>query len=165
MGSNKAYILLGLFMAIALLISSEVSARELAETEKNDVAATIDGHGGGGPGGGFHGGCRHGWCGRHCCNYAGQAVDAEENSVADTESKYQGGGGWNQGGGYHGGGGGWNQGGGYHGGGGGWNQGGGGGWNQGGGGYHGGGCRHGWCGRHCCYAGQTADAEAAETQN
>lgn len=36
-------------------------------------------HGGGG-GGGFHGGCRHGWCGRHCCNYAGQAVDAEENS-------------------------------------------------------------------------------------
>lgn len=50
-----------------------------------DVAATIDGHGGGGGpgGGGSHGGCRHGWCGRHCCEAAEaetEATTSEENS-------------------------------------------------------------------------------------
>ena len=45
-----------------------------------DVAATIDGHGGGGGGG--HGGCPHGWCGRHCCK---DAAEAEEAQVANTE--------------------------------------------------------------------------------
>lgn len=34
----------------------------------------------GGGGGGYHGGgCRR-WCGRHCCSYADEAVDTEENS-------------------------------------------------------------------------------------
>ena len=104
MGS-KLFLLLGLLMAIALLISSEVAARDLAETsidhnEKADKATETheieDGRGGynrggrggyngGGRGGYGHGGghCRYGCCGHgyhggcRCCTYAGEAVDTE----------------------------------------------------------------------------------------
>ncbi|KAB1199214.1 Glycine-rich protein [Morella rubra] len=67
MGS-KAFLLLGLMFAIVLLISSEVAARDLAETtsEQHAEAATMGsevddakyqgGGYGGGPGGGYGGG-------------------------------------------------------------------------------------------------------------
>ncbi|CAK8538408.1 unnamed protein product [Lathyrus sativus] len=133
MDSKNAILILGL-VAMVLLISSQVSARDLTDTSTNTKDVVVekshevnDAKYGGrdyGPGGGYNGGG----------GYTG--------------------GGYNGGGGYHGGpGGGYNGGGGYHGGpGGGYN---------GGGGYHGGGrCRYGCCGgryggcRCCSYAGE-----------
>ncbi|KAI3470073.1 hypothetical protein Pfo_026736 [Paulownia fortunei] len=99
MGS-KAIVFVGLFLATVLLISSEVAAREVAETSNtvdtskeaeetngavNDAkypgAYPGSGHGGYGGGGGH---CRYGCCGRsyhrggcRCCSYAGEKVDAE----------------------------------------------------------------------------------------
>ncbi|XP_031113422.1 glycine-rich protein-like [Ipomoea triloba] len=104
MGS-KVVVLLGLSLAVFLLIASEVTAREMAETTPSSVdpkaekASGVDGYGGGyghgghggggyghgghgGGGGGYHGGCKHGCCGHgyhggcKCCSYKGQAVDA-----------------------------------------------------------------------------------------
>ncbi|KAK1353671.1 Cold and drought-regulated protein CORA [Heracleum sosnowskyi] len=93
MGS-KIFLLLGLSIAFALLISSEVAARDLAETTTKPEGY----HGGGyNNGGGYHngggGGYHNGGGGYH-----------------------NGGGGYNNGGGYHNGGGHYN-GGGHHGGG------------------------------------------------
>ncbi|XP_073046688.1 glycine-rich protein 3 short isoform-like [Primulina eburnea] len=105
MGS-KAIVFLGLLVAMLLLISYEVAARDLVEeTSKVTEAEPAQyggggggygggrggggyggGRGGGGYGGGGGGRCRHGCCGRgyhgcRCCSYAGQAVDADFNEV------------------------------------------------------------------------------------
>ncbi|MCE5166951.1 hypothetical protein HAX54_031001 [Datura stramonium] len=95
MGS-KTFLFLGLFLAIFLMISSEVAARELAETSnsvksdnENEVAVDGrsgyngiggDGHYGGGygHGGGYkRKGCRYSCCRKtkygckkYCCSYA-----------------------------------------------------------------------------------------------
>ncbi|CAI8586482.1 unnamed protein product [Vicia faba] len=115
MDSRKSILILGL-LAMVLLISSEVSARDLAETptnakeevvEKSDEINDAKYYGGGY--GGYHngyGGYHGGYGGYHGGGYGG----------------YHGGGGYNGGGGYHGGGG-------YNGG----------GYGHGGGGYNGGG--------------------------
>ncbi|KAL9453762.1 hypothetical protein AB3S75_009382 [Citrus x aurantiifolia] len=138
MGS-KLFLLLGLLMAIALLISSEVAARDLAETsidhnEKADKATETheieDGRGGYPAGGGYGGG----------------------------GGRYGGGGGhYGGGGGHYGGGGGHYGGGGGHGGG------------HGGGGCRYGCCGRGYYGRgcRCCtYAGEAVDTEPeTEPQN
>ncbi|KAL8144724.1 hypothetical protein AgCh_003065 [Apium graveolens] len=105
MGS-KIFLLLGLSIAFALLISSEVAARDLAETTSKTDGAGLDGgyhggggggrynggggHGGGGGGryngggghGGGGGGCRH-YCHGRCCS----AV--EEAALKATEVKPQ----------------------------------------------------------------------------
>ncbi|XP_075485675.1 glycine-rich protein-like [Primulina tabacum] len=80
MGS-KAIVFLGLLVAMLLLISSEVAARELVE-ETSKVTEAEPAQYGGGRGRR----CRHGCCGRgyhgcRCCSYAGQAVDADFNEV------------------------------------------------------------------------------------
>ncbi|KAL8144725.1 glycine-rich protein DC7.1-like [Apium graveolens] len=166
MGS-KIFLLLGLSIAFALLISSEVAARDLAETTSKTDGAGLDGgyhgggghynggggHGGGGGGhyngGGSHhggggGGCRH-YCHGRCCSAAEEA--ALEGATLD--------------GGYHGGGGGhYNGGGSHHGG------GGGGGHYNGGGSHHGGGgggCRH-YCHGRCCSAAEEATLKATEAK-
>ncbi|KAB1734013.1 hypothetical protein FNE71_30315 [Klebsiella pneumoniae] len=97
MGS-KIFLLLGLSIAFALLISSEVAARDLAETTTKTEGASLDGHGGyhggggshhggggGGGGGGGHyngggshhggggGGCHH-YCHGRCCSAAEEAA-------------------------------------------------------------------------------------------
>ncbi|KAL7145364.1 hypothetical protein ABFS83_07G077800 [Erythranthe nasuta] len=146
MGS-KAIVFLVLLLAMVVFISSEVAARDLAQTSNTvETSAEIDGGGGNGgyQGGGGNGG--YGGGGNGGGNYGGGH-----------------GGGGNGGGNYGGGGnGGGNYGGGHGGGGnGGGNYGGG----RGGGG--GGRCRYGCCGRsyyrggcRCCtFAGQKVDAE------
>ncbi|XP_059449120.1 cold and drought-regulated protein CORA-like [Corylus avellana] len=151
--SSKAFLLLGLLLAIVLLISSEVGARELTKTstDHKNVEATngVDdakygGGYGGNPGGGY-GGNRPGHGG------------------------YNGGNGH---GGYNGGHGGYNGGNGHGG-----YNGGHGGYNGGHGGYGGGQgrcyygcCREGYygkgCSRCCSYAGEAADAKTeAKPQN
>ncbi|KAL8459055.1 hypothetical protein ACS0TY_036507 [Phlomoides rotata] len=88
MGS-KVIIMLGLFLAMVVLISTQVSARDLAETS-NTIDASTDGgghgghggHGGGGGHGGHGGGgCRYGrCCGHHgcrCCSYAGEKSELQ----------------------------------------------------------------------------------------
>nr|AAK57546.1 glycine rich protein [Nicotiana tabacum] len=100
MGS-KAFLFLGLFLAIFFLISFEVVAAELAETSNsmksdNENGVYVDGRGGyngagsdgyygGGRGRGGGGykrrGCRYGCCRKgyngckRCCSYAGEAID------------------------------------------------------------------------------------------
>uniref|UniRef100_A0A1S4DGR2 Glycine-rich protein-like n=1 Tax=Nicotiana tabacum TaxID=4097 RepID=A0A1S4DGR2_TOBAC len=93
MGS-KAFLFLGLCLAIFFLISSEVVAAELAETSNsmkldNENGVSIDGRSGyndvGGDGyygGGYkRRGCRYGCCRKgykgckRCCSYAGEAMD------------------------------------------------------------------------------------------
>ncbi|KAJ8547053.1 hypothetical protein K7X08_010639 [Anisodus acutangulus] len=84
MGS-KALLFLGLFLAIFFMISSEVVARELAETSNyNENEVHVDGHGGYYGGGGHGhggGGCRYKCCKysygscKRCCSYAGEAMD------------------------------------------------------------------------------------------
>nr|P37704.1 RecName: Full=Glycine-rich protein DC7.1; Flags: Precursor [Daucus carota]CAA33736.1 unnamed protein product [Daucus carota] len=91
MGS-KIFLLLGLSIAFALLISSEVAARDLSETTTE--GASLDGghHGGGGGGhysgggghggshhgGGGHGGCHH-YCHGSCCSAAeAKALEAAQ---------------------------------------------------------------------------------------
>nr|P37703.1 RecName: Full=Glycine-rich protein DC9.1 [Daucus carota] len=139
MGS-KIFLLLGLSIAFAILISSEVAARELAET-----AAKTEGYNNGG---GYHNG---------------------GGGYNNGGGYHNGGGGYNNGGGYHNGGGGYNNGGGYHNGGGGYNNGGGhhnggGGYNNGGG-HHGGGgsCYH-YCHGRCCSAAEAKALEATTAQ-
>ncbi|XP_022930746.1 cold and drought-regulated protein CORA-like [Cucurbita moschata] len=102
--SFKAFVFLDLFFAFVLLISSEVSARDLAKTsEKDNDEVEINGikdakydrgygshdHGGyqgGGYGHGGYGGrrgysghnghsCRYGRCGYRCCSYPGEVVE------------------------------------------------------------------------------------------
>ncbi|KAB1199215.1 Glycine-rich protein [Morella rubra] len=145
MGSKAFLNLLGLMFAIALLISSDVAARELAETtsEQHAEAATGGSHdqleNDAKYGGGYGGQTGGGYGGYHGGGYGG----------------YGGGGG----GGYGGGGGG-GYGGGGHGG---WHGGGGHGCNYGccSKGYYGSGC-----GRCCSYAGEAVDAETkAEPEN
>nr|XP_048327194.1 glycine-rich protein-like isoform X1 [Ziziphus jujuba var. spinosa] len=76
--SSRILIFLGLLFAVVLLISSEVSARDLAaqtSTDNNNVEETDQI--------GYGGGCKYGCCGygygpcERCCSYAGEAVDAE----------------------------------------------------------------------------------------
>ncbi|XP_060178826.1 glycine-rich protein-like [Lycium barbarum] len=98
MGS-KTFLFLGIFLAIFFMISSEVVARELAETSnsvkpdnENEVhvngynGVSGDGHYGGGYGHGGGGGykrkgCRYGCCKKYnyvckrCCSYAGEAME------------------------------------------------------------------------------------------
>ncbi|KAL8459057.1 hypothetical protein ACS0TY_036507 [Phlomoides rotata] len=106
MGS-KVIIMLGLFLAMVVLISTQVSARDLAETS-NTIDASTDGgghgghgghggggghgghggggggggHGGGGGGGGHGGGgggCRYGrCCGHHGCRCCSYAGEKSE---------------------------------------------------------------------------------------
>ncbi|XP_041006074.1 glycine-rich protein-like [Juglans microcarpa x Juglans regia] len=110
MGS-KAFVLLGLVLAciMLLMISSEVAARDLAETSSDQENAEFtkdidgvngivdtDGNYGGGKGkyGGRRGGCYYGCCRRgyygnrcrKCCSYAGEAVhvDAETDPSSQT---------------------------------------------------------------------------------
>ncbi|KAF5482554.1 hypothetical protein F2P56_003113 [Juglans regia] len=110
MGS-KAFVLLGLVLAciMLLMISSEVAARDLAETSSdqengftkdidgvNEIVGTDGNYGGGGKGkyGGRRGGCYYGCCRRgyygnrcrKCCSYAGEAVhvDAETDPSSQT---------------------------------------------------------------------------------
>nr|XP_048327195.1 glycine-rich protein-like isoform X2 [Ziziphus jujuba var. spinosa] len=75
--SSRILIFLGLLFAVVLLISSEVSARDLAaqtSTDNNNEETDQIGYGGG---------CKYGCCGygygpcERCCSYAGEAVDAE----------------------------------------------------------------------------------------
>ncbi|CAH9142261.1 unnamed protein product [Cuscuta epithymum] len=132
--ASKAFILTGLSLTLVLLVASEVSARDLAETSTKNVAEKanedhkhVDGYGGGGHYGGGGGG-PYGGGGGH---YGG------------------GGGQYGGGGGQYGGGGGHYGGGGGHG---------------GGGGGHGGcryGCCGYGCGRCCSYQGEAADEAAA----
>ncbi|KAL8459056.1 hypothetical protein ACS0TY_036507 [Phlomoides rotata] len=79
MGS-KVIIMLGLFLAMVVLISTQVSARDLAETS-NTIDASTDGGGHGGHGGHGGGGCRYGrCCGHHgcrCCSYAGEKSELQ----------------------------------------------------------------------------------------
>ncbi|GAB4849705.1 hypothetical protein Ancab_004499 [Ancistrocladus abbreviatus] len=78
MANTKTFLLAGLLIAVSLLISSEVSARELAETAQqtqtveDKKADQTDGyghggygHGGYGHGGYGHGGYGHGGHGKH----------------------------------------------------------------------------------------------------
>nr|XP_016510343.1 PREDICTED: glycine-rich protein-like [Nicotiana tabacum] len=85
MGS-KAFLFLGLCLAIFFLISSEVVAAELAETSKsmkldNENGVSIDGRSGYYGGGYKRRGCRYGCCRKgykgckRCCSYAGEAMD------------------------------------------------------------------------------------------
>ncbi|KAM7495253.1 hypothetical protein LguiB_029862 [Lonicera macranthoides] len=104
---SKAFLLLGLSIAIVLLITSQVAAIDVPDDKTNSEAATSvnnakygGGNGGypGGsygrnPGGGYgrgdqggygRGYCRYGCCRsgygrdcRRCCNYAGEAMDVE----------------------------------------------------------------------------------------
>nr|XP_033517363.1 glycine-rich protein isoform X4 [Nicotiana tomentosiformis] len=85
MGS-KAFLFLGLCLAIFFLISSEVVAAELAETSNsmkldNENGVYVDGRGGYGGGGYKRRGCRYGCCRKgyngckRCCSYAGEAID------------------------------------------------------------------------------------------
>ncbi|XP_059297581.1 glycine-rich protein-like isoform X1 [Lycium ferocissimum] len=86
MGS-KTFLFLGLFLAIFFMISSEVIARELAETSNsvkpdNENEVHVVGHGGyNGVSGDGHHGCHYGCCGKYkygckkCCSYAGEAMD------------------------------------------------------------------------------------------
>nr|CAI48067.1 putative cell wall protein [Capsicum chinense] len=70
MGS-KTFLLLGLFLAIFLMITSEVVARELSETP-NSKEVDVDGVGGDHyyKGGGYkHKGCYHKCKYHHCCTY------------------------------------------------------------------------------------------------
>ncbi|XP_042024050.1 glycine-rich protein-like [Salvia splendens] len=91
--SSKLILLLGLFFAVALLISSEVAAasRDLAETTnavdpsvetKGDAVNDAKYGGGGGRGRGRY--CRYGCCGRsynrrgcRCCTFAGEKAEVE----------------------------------------------------------------------------------------
>ncbi|CAI9117507.1 OLC1v1018907C1 [Oldenlandia corymbosa var. corymbosa] len=103
--SSKAIIFLVL-IALVLLIASEVSARDLVETETNGLEDSKYSRGGY-PGGGYYGGgkggygggrrgngggrggyCRFGCCGRgyyrkgcKCCSFPGQAV----NSIPESK--------------------------------------------------------------------------------
>ncbi|KAF3669423.1 Glycine-rich protein [Capsicum annuum] len=68
MGS-KTFLLLGLFLAIFLMITSEVVARELSETPNSAKEVDVDGVGGDHYNkGGGHKGC-HYKCHGHCCTY------------------------------------------------------------------------------------------------
>ncbi|CBI28785.3 unnamed protein product, partial [Vitis vinifera] len=168
MGS-KAFVFLALLWAVLLLISSEVAARDLAETsteqKKTEVAAKTNGvddakypgYGGypGGGNGGYPGG-----------GYGGYPGGGNGGYPGGGNGGYPGGGN----GGYPGGGNG-----GYPGGGNGGSGRGGYGGNQGRGGYGGGYCRYGCCSggsygrgcRRCCsYAGEAVEAETkAKPQN
>ncbi|GAB4825228.1 hypothetical protein Ancab_008103 [Ancistrocladus abbreviatus] len=95
----KTSILFLALLAIALAISSEVTARDLAEkshSEENVGGAHVEdvkyyggggspyGAGHGGHGGHYGGYCQHGCCGHshyhsgcRCCTYPGEAADAE----------------------------------------------------------------------------------------
>ena len=94
MGS-KAFLFLGLFLAIFLIISSEVAARELAETSNavkldNEDEVAVDGHY---YGGGYHKGggyrkpkkcyscckkTKYG-CKKYCCSYEEYVANEKEN--------------------------------------------------------------------------------------
>ncbi|XP_019230167.1 PREDICTED: glycine-rich protein-like [Nicotiana attenuata] len=88
MGS-KAFLFLGVCLAIFFLISSEVVAAELAETSDsmkldNGNEVHVDGRGGYngvGSDGYKRRGCRYGCCRKgyygckRCCSYAGEAMD------------------------------------------------------------------------------------------
>ncbi|KAF7827399.1 cold and drought-regulated protein CORA-like [Senna tora] len=132
MGSKSKLVFLALALfALLLLISSQVTAREVAKPSSNHKNGEVDGYGGGYPGGGYPGGGYPG--GGHGGGYPGHG-----------------------GGGYPG-----HGGGGYPGHGGGGYPGHGGGGHRGGycrygccGGRYGGGCR-----RCCSYAGEAVDAQ------
>ncbi|KAG8369578.1 hypothetical protein BUALT_Bualt14G0027900 [Buddleja alternifolia] len=81
MGS-KAIVFLGLFLATALLISSEVAARDLAETSNTPLPGLPPAYKTGPPY--PNGNCRNGCCGGssytgscRCCTFAGEKADAD----------------------------------------------------------------------------------------
>ncbi|KAL9162269.1 hypothetical protein ABFS82_07G078800 [Erythranthe guttata] len=102
--ASKAIVYLVLLLAMVVFISTEVAARDLAETSNTvDASTEVEGtngavndakyggnYGGGrgrNYGGGRGGRCRYGCCGRsyyrggcRCCTFAGQKVDAEPQS-------------------------------------------------------------------------------------
>ncbi|KAF3669421.1 Glycine-rich protein [Capsicum annuum] len=115
MGS-KTFLLLGLFLAIFLMISSEVVARELSETPNTEKEVDVDHYYGGGgyKKGGYHkGGCYHKCKYHKCCTYEeymalGIATESETPNLTETPNSekevdvdhYYGGGGYKKGG-YH----------------------------------------------------------------